>query len=304
MSKYRNPAAMRAALWHHLKRQTSGTGRSFNRALNILLMERFLARVLHVVPERAVILKGGLALELRLSQARTTKDIDLRYSGDARQVPLILQRAGRVDLGDFLAYEVEERKRSSKITGLGVQYQGQRYKATATMGGSKVSEFTIDVAMGDPVTGPVHMVGGSRTLEFAGIETPVFPIYPIETHIAEKLHAYTLPRADENGRVKDLPDLALLGGADPLQASDMRAAIEATFRYRASHAIPAKLPPPPPSWNRLYAKLAADNSLVWRTLADVFAAAADFIDPILNPSTKPASWDPTARVWAKTISDK
>jgi hypothetical protein len=30
-------------------------------------------------------------------------------------------------------------------------------------------------------------------------------LYPRETHVAEKLHAYTLPRRRENSRVRDLP---------------------------------------------------------------------------------------------------
>lgn len=132
MPHYRTPAAMKAALWSRLKRDSASSGRSFNRALNILLMERFLARVLAVAPDRAIVLKGGLALELRLARARTTKDIDLRYSGESRQVLLILQRAGRMELDDFLAYEVEERTRASKITGPGVQYEGQRYRVASS----------------------------------------------------------------------------------------------------------------------------------------------------------------------------
>ena len=44
-------------------------------------------------------------------------------------------------------------------------------------------------------------------LAFAGIAPPTLRLYPVETHIAEKLHAYTLPRPRPNSRVKDLPDL-------------------------------------------------------------------------------------------------
>ena len=35
-------------------------------------------------------------------------------------------------------------------------------------------------------------------LGFAGVAPPVLRLYPIETHIAEKLHAYTMPRARPN----------------------------------------------------------------------------------------------------------
>jgi hypothetical protein len=59
-----------------------------------------------------------------------------------------------------------------------------------------------------------------------GIAPPTLRLYPIETHIAEKLHAYTMPRARPNSRVKDLPDLALLGTAQPIEAKRLRAALE------------------------------------------------------------------------------
>jgi hypothetical protein len=45
-----------------------------------LVFDRFLARVVAVLGD-AVLLKGGLVLELRLERARTTKDIDLRVTG-------------------------------------------------------------------------------------------------------------------------------------------------------------------------------------------------------------------------------
>jgi hypothetical protein len=64
-------------------------------------------------------------------------------------------------------------------------------------------------------------------------------LYPIETHIAEKLHAYTMPRTRPNTRVKDLPDMALLATAEPLEAARLRAALERTFAFRATHPLPS-----------------------------------------------------------------
>jgi Nucleotidyl transferase AbiEii toxin, Type IV TA system len=73
-------------------------------------------------------------------------------------------------------------------------------------------------------------------------------LYPIETHIAEKLHAYTMPRTRPNTRVKDLPDLALLATTEPLEAARLRAALERTFAFRATHPLPTSLPNPPANW--------------------------------------------------------
>src|SRR6185312_8837168 len=49
----------------------------------------------------AVLLKGGLVLELRLERARATKDVDLRLVGSPDALLAGLQQAGQRDLGDF-----------------------------------------------------------------------------------------------------------------------------------------------------------------------------------------------------------
>jgi hypothetical protein len=114
--------------------------------------------------------------------------------------------------------------------------------------------------------------------------------------VAEKLHAYTLPRDRPNSRVKDLPDLALLAGSGPFEATGLRAAIEATFSFRKTHAPPAALPAPPDSWAERYATLARDDDLPWRTLAEVHAAARALLDPLLAGGV--GTWDPEERRWA------
>jgi hypothetical protein len=89
--------------------------------------------------------------------------------------------------------------------------------------------FGVDVAFGDPILGEPDIVVADDVLAFAGITPPTLRLYPIETHIAEKLHAYTMPRSRPNSRVKDLPDLALLASAQPLEGSRVRAALAQTF---------------------------------------------------------------------------
>jgi len=47
---------------------------------------------------------------------------------------------------------------------------------------------------GDPILGEPEVVVAEDVLAFAGVTPPMLRLYPIETHIAEKLHAYTMPR--------------------------------------------------------------------------------------------------------------
>ena len=85
----------------------------------------------------------------------------------------------------------------------------------------------------------------SDVLEFAGIAPPTLRIYPIVSHVAEKLHAYTMPRPRPNSRVKDLPDLALLASVGGLDAETLRTALNRTFTFRETHPLPVSLPKPP-----------------------------------------------------------
>ena len=119
----------------------------------------------------------------------------------------------------------------------------------------------------------------------------------METHIAEKLHAYTMPRTRPNSRIKDLPDLALLASAGPLNAASLRSAIETTFTFRQTHDVPALVPDPPRTWTVPYAQMAAEDELPWRSLDDVLASARAFLDPVLGDLAM-GIWTPTTWTWA------
>jgi hypothetical protein len=76
---YLSPQAFKQALEQRL-RTASRSGADFARRRQLLVFDRFLARIVAEFGD-AVLLKGGLVLELRLERARTTKDIDLRLTG-------------------------------------------------------------------------------------------------------------------------------------------------------------------------------------------------------------------------------
>ena len=135
-------------------------------------------------------------------------------------------------------------------------------------------------------------------LAFAGIAPPTLRLYPLETHIAEKLHAYTMPRARPNSRVKDLPDLALLATARTIEANRLRAALEQTFTFRKTHPLPVMLPDPLPAWATPYAAMAREDELSWPTLGGVTKAAKAFLNPVLAGDLD-AAWSPETWTWGK-----
>ncbi len=134
-------------------------------------------------------------------------------------------------------------------------------------------------------------------LAFAGIAPPTLRVYPVETHLAEKFHAYTMPRSRPNTRVKDLPDLALLGTIRPLDAETVRAALQRTFVFRGVQPLPALFPPPPEAWAVPYARMAEQDGLPWRTLDEVESAARSFLGPVLGGPLR-ARWSPGSWEWS------
>jgi len=244
---YSSPESFKQALEQRL-RASAKTGAEFTRKRQLLVFDRFLARVVAVLGDAAT-LKGGLALELRLERARTTKDVDLRMVGSPDTMLVRLQETARRNLDDFMTFEVGPDENHPRIQNDGMQYDGLRFRAECKLAGKLYGQpFGVDVVFGDPMLGEPEVVLSENVLAFAGIAPPTLRLYPIETHIAEKLHAYTMPRLRPNSRVKDLPDIALLASAQPIDAKRLRDAFEQTFTFRKTHALSATLPEPPAAW--------------------------------------------------------
>jgi hypothetical protein len=289
---YASPAAFKQALDQRLQASAS----NMNRARQLLVFDRFLARVVDVLGD-AITLKGGIALEMRVERARTTKDVDLRMVGSPDDVLAKLKEAAHRDLGDFMTFEIRPDDDHPEIQNDGMKYDGLRFRAEAKLAGRLYSEpFGVDVAFGDPMLGEPEVVTADDVLAFAGIAPPKIRLYPIETHLAEKLHAYTLPRQRPNSRVKDLPDLALLATARTLDATRVRRALEQTFAFRATHPLPLALPAPSEAWRAPYAAMVRKDNLAWPTLDDVTRAAQAFLDPVLTGELV-ATWQPAAWAW-------
>ncbi len=292
---YASPEAFKQAVEQRL-RAAATRGRGFARRRQLLVFDRLLARIVVGFGD-AVVLKGGLALELRLERARATKDVDLRLSGASDGVLERLQQAARLDLGDFLMFEVVADAEHPEIQNDGMQYEGMRFRAECHLAGKPFGDpFGVDVAFGDPIVGTPESIVAYDILGFAGVTPPTLRVYPLETHLAEKLHAYTMPRARPNSRVKDLPDIVLLASVRALDGGQLRAALEKTFDFRKTHALPKEFPEPNGAWAAPYAAMARENGLAWRTLPDVTAAARTFLDPILRGGTR-AIWDPDIWQW-------
>ena len=188
----------------------------------------------------SVILKGGLVVELRVERARTTKDIDLRLVGSPTGLLERLRRAAGLEAGGRRLHGFQrrarrrapcdhERRHGLRGTTLSRELRARRQALRPTVRPRH--------RLRGPIFGEPDVMTAVDVLGFAGIVPPTLRLYPLETHIAEKLHADTLPRKRPNSRVKDLPDIALLAGVREIEAEDLRGALEQTFTSRKTHAL-------------------------------------------------------------------
>lgn len=270
---FKTAVAFRQALEQRLRTTAEAREVPLNTLRLKLTIERLLAR-LFADADPPWLLKGGYAMELRYRpNARTTKDIDLSVqaphgSGNQRERMQVirdqLQAAADVDLGDYFHFLIGTPQAELQ----GAPQGGARFPIAARLAGRVFGRFHVDVGVGDAVQGSPERLVGDDLLAFAGVTPAQALAIPKAQQFAEKLHAYTFPWTDRpNTRSRDLVDLLLMLERATPDVSDIKAAIEATFRTRHTHPIPERLPPPPDSWAAEFSAMAKEANLSTHTLA-------------------------------------
>ena len=281
---YTTAGAFRRALEERLKRASLTEQIDLNRLRRQVSFDRLLARLFR--EESAPwVLKGGYALELRFKAARSTVDIDLTVqrvmptgagANTNQVIREMLQRAAGISFGDWFEYAI-----GPPVMALtAAPYGGVRYPVEARMDERIFARFHLDAGIGDVVMRPLETIVCRDWLGFAGIESSRIRMISREQQLAEKLHAYTLPRNNANSRVKDLVDLALLirsGGLDKQRILD---ALLLTFERRGTHELPAGLVPPPADWQIPFHALAGECGLPTDVPA-VVARVQEFLEKVL-----------------------
>lgn len=284
---YATPIAFRTAVEHRIRQMARTTGRPHNGIRQRVLFERALERIQSGLAD-SYILKGGLALELRLDRARTTRDIDLRVEGS---LPKAIERiraaliskpeADSVDLPERFLTFVVVGEQQFEVT---KDYAAMRLEVEARMGGKIYGgRFHIDIATGDLLTGEPEALEMRSFFEFVGARRVRQVLYPISTHLAEKIHALTVPRTNDNSRLKNLIDAALLLDLG-VDTDELMRALVATFHHRATHALPQRLPTFPASWATRYPNERNRDFpwLPWMTLTEVEQHVRATLDPLLE----------------------
>jgi hypothetical protein len=159
-------------------------------------------------------------------------------------------------------------------------YGGARYPVEARMDERTFARFHLDAGIGDVVMQPLETVACPDWLGFAGIEAPWVRMIAREQQLAEKIHAYTLPRNAANSRVKDLVDMALLIGSGGLDKQTILDALRLTFERRGTHERPARLDPPPEDWQIPFQALAEECGIP-TDVGAVFLGVQEYLEEVL-----------------------
>lgn len=274
---HKTAADFRKELEKTLQDHSIKTGEAIQRLRRKVAIDRLLARIFSQEPS-PFFLKGGYAMELRIAEARATKDMDLtcfKWLRDAKEPvnELILQELqtlARVNLNDYFTYQIGLSQSDIE----NAPYGGSRHSVLAIIDNRPFVEFHLDVG-GDILIKSIEKIRGTDWLEFCGIAPPTILMISIEQQFAEKLHSYTLPREQINTRSKDLIDLILLLESKDPAPEIYYQALQRVFKTRKTHPLSEVLPEPPASWQQPFAKMAAECGIS-ESLKDGFEKVSEF----------------------------
>lgn len=270
---YGSPQALRNALEHRLLATSRGSGVALDRLRRRVLFERIVARI-EVAEPGLWVLKGGMALEVRLSDAaRLTKDIDVglrdRVPGPADLHERLIDALSDDQFNDHFIFEVSE---PAALRDDGGGHLTWRVPVAAFLAGKPFGAIKLDVSPRAHELQATDRLPLPNSLDFAGIPTTEVEIVDVHRHAAEKFHAMTRDFGDrENTRVRDLLDLVLLIENDLINPGSVADAARAVWAERNGTEPPRSLPALPASWQARYAQLADDHDDEARTFPQALA---------------------------------
>ena len=205
------------------------SGVTFTNLATSFLIERLVARLVAEKSLRtSLVFKGGFVGLKVYASPRYTVDLDAVLMKANIQATLgITKVAAESDLNDGVWF-VFENQIDLATQG---EYGGIRQVFRAGIGPKlkkleKAQIINFDIGIGDPVTpGPVS----AQIESIISGEELSWSVYPIETIVAEKLHA-VVSLGDANSRSKDIYDLNLFFSRT--EPKILRSAIEKCFAFR------------------------------------------------------------------------
>ena len=223
------PQAQIQSIQAKINRIAKDRGATAQQITTIFLIERAAVRLMADDKLRSsLVFKGGYVGVRVYNSRRYTTDLDAIVRGLSREDAVKkIKAAMAVEGGDgvwFTFESTEDLKAQGDHGGVGLAFRGGLGNPPAKI--TKAQLIHIDLGIGDPVTPAPRQVATSFTV---GEGSLTWLVYPVETILAEKLHAMVV-LGDRNSRSKDVYDVHLfLPQANPVA---LREALKATFGFR------------------------------------------------------------------------
>jgi predicted nucleotidyltransferase component of viral defense system len=239
-----------------------------------VIFQRIVIRLQRGEP-RQWVLKGGMALEVRLQNAaRLTKDVDLGLRDQSfKESDLrdrLVELLGRDVDRDGFVFAVG---RATRMADDGGGHATWRVPVDVELAGRHFGSIKLDVSPRAHELDATDIVPLPNSLAFAGLTTVDIEIIEVHRHAAEKLHAMLQIYGErENSRVRDLVDLMLLSEHGLLSTSRLADAVTQVWAERDAARPPVNFPELPTSWPAPYERLAAEHDVEPSSFQ---AAAAD-----------------------------
>lgn len=263
-------------------------------------MQRAVVRLIRHAPERWVV-KGGIALQLRLDPSRPSLDIDIVDRADPMDRDLQvrdLTAAFAQRLDDRFEFEVgrptfngEDRSTTIPVTALLGRKEFARFEVDIAPSGSHADAEQMTMSL------PIDVELGDAEVEVA--------VMRVEPQVADKVCAmfelHGAARDVPSHRWRDLADVAMLAQqVDGIEAADLLAAVTAEAARRTDtlpEGLPSTFRLPDrqlASWRRIW----GDRGRAVPIDVDVaLEAATTFLGPVLAGSAR-GTWLPDAQRWS------
>lgn len=225
----KSPHSLAQSVTAKLSQLARSQKKPFDKVLTLFLLERVVSRLVSD-PDlaRCLVFKGGYVSVRIYDSPRFTTDVDAVLHGmeqsQAREKIKIQMEKESPDAVWF-RYEKES------VLTTQSDYGGWRLSYRAGLGNppKKINRsqiVDIDIGTGDPVTpAPRQIV----TTSILGDNSLSWLVYPVETIVAEKLHAL-ITKGAANSRTRDVFDINLL--LPKTDSKALKKALQATFQYR------------------------------------------------------------------------
>ena len=280
MSGYHPPKRTPTQVGHLerlLQSYSRATGVAPNRLrrwMTMMVMIGALDRVQADPDQLLFLVKGGVAMELRLRQgARATRDLDMVFLGD----PDRLLAALDVALAEPYSLFSFQRGPAESVGTTG----SQRLDVKVAFNGRSWATVRLEVSPPEGQAGNESQLLEAISIEDFGLIGPEqVRCLSLRYQIAQKLHACTevFPTGRPNDRFRDLIDLLLLRALDP-DLTAIRQACTDIFTARQKHAWPPDLTAPS-SWAEPYARLAGELAFAISDLDEAVTSVRAFITEI------------------------